>query len=96
MQRQTARVTAGALLDPFNAFVFRGSLRRPLEERLGLLQDWKIAVKDNISVQNWPLTCASRAMADFTATYNADAVEALLAEGAEIVGKTNMDEFGMG
>jgi Asp-tRNA(Asn)/Glu-tRNA(Gln) amidotransferase A subunit family amidase len=84
------------LLDPFNAFVHRGSLSKQLERR-GLLQDWKVAVKDNISVAGWPLTCASKALASLqAASYTATVIDALLEEGVEVVGKTNMDEFGMG
>ncbi len=94
MQQLKHRV-APNLLDPFNAFVHRGSLKKHAQ-RQGRLQDWKVAVKDNISVKGWPLTCASKALASFQATYNADVIEALLREGAEIVGKTNLDEFGMG
>ena len=94
MQQLKERL-ATKLLDPFNAFVHRGSLRKQLERR-GRLQDWKVAVKDNIFVSEWPLTCASKALASFHATYTAEVIEALLAEGVEVIGKTNMDEFGMG
>ena len=95
MQRQLLQKTAErTLLDPFNAFVYRGSLSNNVEN--GRLQRWKVSIKDNIAVQSWPLTCASKALQSFIAPYSADVVESLLAEGAEIVGKTNMDEFGMG
>lgn len=82
-------------LDPFNAFVYRGSLKssNPLKP---VLKNWKIAVKDNLAVKDWPLTCASRSLKDYIAPYTADIVETLMDLGAEIVGKANMDEFGMG
>ncbi len=82
-------------LDPFNAFVYRGSLRssNPLNS---VLKNWKIGVKDNFAVKDWPLTCASRSLKDYIAPYTADIVETLMNLGAEIVGKANMDEFGMG
>lgn len=83
------------LLDPFNAFVFRGSLRAKNPQSL-ILKDWKIAVKDNLAVSGWPLTCASQSLKDYIAPYTADIVESMMEMGAEIVGKTNMDEFGMG
>ncbi len=43
-----------------------------------------------------PLTCGSRMLEQMNAPYNATAVERLLAAGAVPVGKTNLDEFGMG
>lgn len=83
------------LLDPFNAFVFRGTLKSKTAQN-STLKDWKIAVKDNLAVSGWPLTCASQSLKDYVAPYTADIVESMLEMGAEIVGKTNMDEFGMG
>ena len=82
-------------LDPFNAFVYRGSLRasNPLNY---ILKDWKIGVKDNMAISGWPMTCGSRSLKEYVSPYTADVVESLMDLGAEIVGKANMDEFGMG
>lgn len=55
-----------------------------------------IAIKDNLAVTDFPLTCGSRLLEHFTSPYDATAVERLKAAGASIVGKTAMDEFGMG
>lgn len=55
-----------------------------------------VAVKDNIAVQNYRLTCGSRMLEELQCPYTARAIERLAAAGAEIVGKTNLDEFGMG
>lgn len=53
-------------------------------------------VKDNIAVKNFKLTCGSKMLSLFVSPYSATAVEKLLATGAIPVGKTNLDEFGMG
>ena len=83
-------------LDPFNSFIHRGSLKSVARSAGGPLQDWKIAVKDNLAVKDWPLTCASRSLEGYIAPYHGDVIESVLEMGAEIVGKANMDEFGMG
>lgn len=55
-----------------------------------------LAVKDNICVKNQPTTCASQILAPFVPPYHASAIERLLDAGVALVGKTNLDEFGMG
>ncbi len=64
--------------------------------REGMLEGIPFAVKDNIAVKSFKLTCGSEILKEFTSTYNATAVEKLIAEGAFVAGKTNLDEFGMG
>ena len=54
------------------------------------------AVKDNIAVEGFQLSCGSRMLEGLRSPYTATAVARLQAAGAVVVGKTNLDEFGMG
>lgn len=62
----------------------------------GALLGIPLAVKDILNVRDQPCTCASRILEGYRAPYDATAIARLRAEGALLVGRTNMDEFGMG
>lgn len=55
-----------------------------------------VAVKDNVMASGQPTTGGSRILDGFEGAYPATAVARLEAAGAVVVGKTNLDEFGMG
>ena len=55
-----------------------------------------LAVKDNLSVEGQPCTCASRILSGYTAVYDATVIARLRAAGVILAGRTNMDEFAMG
>lgn len=55
-----------------------------------------IALKDNLCLSGQPTTAASALLDNFHPSYTATAVERLIQAGAIPLGKTNMDEFGMG
>jgi aspartyl-tRNA(Asn)/glutamyl-tRNA(Gln) amidotransferase subunit A len=72
------------------------SLAKPETMSGGKLNGLPFAVKDNIAVRGFSLSCGSRLLEHLKAPYTATAVEKLLSAGAAPVGKTNLDEFGMG
>ena len=82
---------------PLNAFIALDphADRRP-GPREGRLAGIPVAVKDNLATSDFPTTCGSRILESFHSPYEATAVRRLRSAGAVIIGKTNMDEFGMG
>ena len=55
-----------------------------------------IAIKDNINVKNWEITCSSNILKGYISPYNATVINNLEKAGLSPFGKTNMDEFAMG
>lgn len=55
-----------------------------------------VAIKDNLCTRGIKTTCASKILENYIPTYNATAVDKVITDGAVIIGKTNLDEFGMG
>ena len=65
-------------------------------EDAGPLAGLTVGIKDNISTAGVRTTCGSATLAEYVPPYSATVVDRLLEAGATVVGKTNMDEFGMG
>ncbi len=55
-----------------------------------------IAIKDNINVKDWEITCSSNILKGYISPYNATVINNLEKAGLSPFGRTNMDEFAMG
>lgn len=62
----------------------------------GPLTGVPIALKDNLSTEGIPTTCASKILEGYIPPYDAHVVEIIKQQGMPIIGKTNLDEFAMG
>ncbi|MCY4397005.1 MAG: Asp-tRNA(Asn)/Glu-tRNA(Gln) amidotransferase subunit GatA [Rhodospirillaceae bacterium] len=91
---------------PLNAFIAetpdhalemaRASDARRAGGQTGLLEGLPIAVKDLFCTEGVQTTAGSRILGGFAPPYESTVTANLWAEGAVMLGKTNMDEFAMG
>jgi aspartyl-tRNA(Asn)/glutamyl-tRNA(Gln) amidotransferase subunit A len=63
---------------------------------MATLNGLPFAVKDNIAVEGFSISCGSKLLENLRSPYTATAVKKLETLGAQVAGKTNLDEFGMG
>ncbi|WP_458721560.1 Asp-tRNA(Asn)/Glu-tRNA(Gln) amidotransferase subunit GatA [Candidatus Nitrosocosmicus sp. R] len=81
-----------------NALTKSRAIDKKIKEgiKTGLLAGIPVGIKDNISVQGLKNTCASRMLSEYVSPYNATVVGKIEEQGGIVIGKLNMDEFGMG
>ncbi|AXR79181.1 amidase [Natrarchaeobaculum sulfurireducens] len=78
--------------DPYNAWVSRCYVAG---NDGGDLDGWELGIKDNVCVAGVELTCGSQVVEGYVPDRDATVVTRLLEAGADIVGKTNMDDMAM-
>lgn len=91
-------INAFVTVDAENAMEQAEEIQRKIDagELSSPLAGVPVAIKDNMCTKGLLTSCSSKILSNFIPTYTADAVLALKAAGAVIIGKTNMDEFAMG
>ncbi len=65
-------------------------------EELPRLAGVPVAVKDNLCQVGKHASSGSKMLEDYVSTYNATVIDRLIAAGAILIGRVNMDEFAMG
>ncbi|MDJ1433191.1 amidase [Halostagnicola sp. A-GB9-2] len=76
--------------DPHHAWVSRCFVEGDED---GDLEGWDVGIKDNICVAGVEMTCGSNVVEGYVPNVDATVVTRLLEAGADVVGKTNMDDM---
>ncbi len=66
------------------------------KEKVSMLNGIPLAFKDILCTRNLPTTCGSNILKNYFPPYDATAVNKVYQAGMVTIGKTNLDEFGMG
>lgn len=93
MHQWGKRALATSMRDPYNALI---SVRANPKPGNGPLAPLTWTAKDNITTTEEPTTCASAILKNYYSPFDATVVRLLNEAGATLLGKNNLDEFGMG
>jgi aspartyl-tRNA(Asn)/glutamyl-tRNA(Gln) amidotransferase subunit A len=98
IERVESKLHSFITLNKENALTFAREIDHKIRlgEKVGTLAGITVGIKDNICTKGLTTTCASKMLQNFIPPYNATVVERLTSSGAIVLGKLNMDEFGMG
>jgi len=81
-----------------NSFIVldkEGISRRDISDS-GRLKNLLLGIKSNINVEGLLTSAGSKTLENYISPYNATVIEKIKAEGGQILGMTNMDEFACG
>lgn len=90
---QSRRLLSAVARDPYNCLITPIS---PGPSKPGRLSGLRFVAKDNICTKDIPTTCASEILASYKPPFSATVVKLLQNQGLILVGKANLDQFGMG
>lgn len=90
---QCRRLLSAVAHDPFNCLI---SSIPPNAPKLGRLSGLRYVAKDNICTKDILTTCGSKMLESFKPPFSATVVTRLEEQGLVLVGKGNLDQFGMG
>ena len=97
IERYNPKLNAFITVDPEKSIAqAKTADERQSTGQAGPLTGIPIAQKDIFCAMGWPTSCGSKMLANFTSPYDSHVIERFNAEGAVLLGKTNMDEFAMG
>ena len=80
----------------FNIDRISSTAKSDSSNKEGPLAGIPFGVKDNFAVESFNITCGSNILEGVSSPYTATSVKKLQDAGAVVVGKTNLDAFGMG
>ncbi len=98
IEKKEEKIKAFITLDKEKALEIAKNIDRKIrnKEKIGMLAGSVIGIKDNISTLDLKTTCASKMLSEYYPPYDATVIKRLKEKDAIIIGKLNMDEFGMG
>lgn len=96
----SSRNITSQTIDEWNSLISsRGFTARDDETKVGpdkILLGTTFIAKDNIATTKEPTTCASCMLDNYYSPFDATVISLLEEQGLTMVGKANLDEFGMG
>jgi aspartyl-tRNA(Asn)/glutamyl-tRNA(Gln) amidotransferase subunit A len=97
IQEQEAQINAFITVTPEEALKAADRAdERARSKDVPRLNGLPLAVKDNLCTKGVRTSCGSRILQDYIPPYDATVVRRVISDGAVIIGKTNLDQFGMG